>query len=370
MHALLELRQVLDGLDRRVHLLLREGGGDLEPAAVDDLVLDAVALEFFARLIEQIAVGAGELVVGLCGPDLGHLSAGGLILGDVAEFGHVPQHILEAVLVLAGVLSRVRQTRTLDHRSQQCAFGHVEFAGRLVEVVLRSDLDAVRLAAEVDGVEVVGEDLVLRQLLVDLERDEHLLDLAVEGALIGEVEVLDVLLGDRRTAAGVIVSGHTDDRTRQALDGDAAVLVEAVVLSGDGRLLHRCRDLVDRDVLAVLGLEGPEHGLAVVVVDRRGLSGGFLVRFGDVGDGITDAEEADDDDAGGEDADADEPRRGQPASPAGHALARIVEQAFVHVPARASARLRCGFGHRSPKSECAVCRFSQTFKDWKSMKIT
>ena len=111
---------------------------------------------------------------------------------------------------------------------------HGEVLGVLVEVRLRRGFDAVGAAAEVDRVEVSLEDLVLGQLVLDLDGEERLLDLAGVGPLLRQVEDLDVLLGDRRGALldGVgreVVPRGADD----ALEVEPAVGVEGPVLGSD-----------------------------------------------------------------------------------------------------------------------------------------
>src|SRR3546814_18241691 len=59
---------------------------------------------------------------------------------------------------------------------------------------------AVGATTEVDGVQVALEDLVLLELALELHREDGLLHLAGDAPLGGQVRVLDVLLGDRRTA--------------------------------------------------------------------------------------------------------------------------------------------------------------------------
>ena len=56
-------------------------------------------------------------------------------------------------------------------------------------------LDAVRLVAEPDLVEIKLEDLLLREDLLDVDGDEDFLDLALDGLLVGEEEVPCHLLG-------------------------------------------------------------------------------------------------------------------------------------------------------------------------------
>ena len=114
------------------------------------------------------------------------------------------------------------------------------------EVVLRRGLHAVRAVAEVEHVQVVGEDVVLALAVLEPDRDGRLADLAAEGAVVADVDVLDVLLRDRRAAlaraAGEVAVGRAQRRDRV----DALVLEEAGVLGRDDRLAHDLGDVLGR----------------------------------------------------------------------------------------------------------------------------
>ena len=144
-----------------------------------------------------------------------------------------------------------------------CTFG--------AEVRAGGGLHAVRAATEVDGVQVVLQDLVLRQLLLDLDADDELVDLARQRPLLGQVVVLHQLLGDGRAAlqrpAAQVVPGRAQDAGRR----EAAVLVELPVLRRQHRALQADRDLRQRHRLPVGLAEAAEHGLAVGEVHDRGL---------------------------------------------------------------------------------------------------
>ena len=128
---------------------------------------------------------------------------------------------------------RVEQRWSVHDARKDRSLADVERARILVEVGLRRRLDAIRPAAVVDGVEVALEDLVLAEVAVDLDGDDHLAQLAVDGAVLGEEVVLDVLLGDRRpTALHVTALERLPDRASDAAGRDAAVAVEVAVLSG------------------------------------------------------------------------------------------------------------------------------------------
>src|SRR5204862_5587911 len=86
----------------------------------------------------------------------------------------------------------------------------VQLAGVPVEVAPRSGLDAVGVAAEVRNVEVALENLIFRQVVFQRDRVSRFTNLARKGVgrccgfVCGrrgglDEDVLDVLLGDRRT---------------------------------------------------------------------------------------------------------------------------------------------------------------------------
>ena len=106
----------------------------------------------------------------------------------------------------------------------------------LVEVAEARRGDAIGANAEIDLVEIQLEDLVLRVGTLDADGEDSLLELALHRALAAEQEVLGDLLGDRRATLGTPVVtldlglDDFEDGTRDALEVDAAMLVEAAVL--------------------------------------------------------------------------------------------------------------------------------------------
>jgi hypothetical protein len=120
--------------------------------------------------------------------------------------------------------------------------------------VARSRLDAVGAFSQIDGVQVVGEDLVLAALTLEAQGEPHFDAFAPQGlGRAAEVAVLDQLLGDRRAAldhgAGALVGD------RGAGDGshvDAVVVVEAAILGAQHRVDEDLRNVVAVDGDAVL----------------------------------------------------------------------------------------------------------------------
>ena len=175
---------------------------------------------------------------------------------DELVLEHLPEHVALAIL---GALE-VRERRVLRRRLGQAAehgrLGDGEILGVLAEVDLGGGLHAVGAVAEIDVVEVDGEDLLLVEARLDLVREDRLADLAEDVALVTDEHQLGDLLRDGRAAlhdaAGLEVGeGGAQDAERV----DAVVLEEAVVLGGDEGLHHVLGDLVVGQDDALLQVE-------------------------------------------------------------------------------------------------------------------
>src|SRR5687767_13850191 len=100
------------------------------------------------------------------------------------------------------------------------------------EVHPRGGLDPVRTLAEVDSVQVLGEDLLLAPLAFELVRERGLPQLLEQRTvLLRDERVLDELLRDRGgTLGGTLAPYVLDDGARDARVVQALVGVEATVL--------------------------------------------------------------------------------------------------------------------------------------------
>ncbi len=159
---------------------------------------------------------------------------------------HQPQHHVApaqgGVHVQVGIEMVGRGDEACEHRRLR----HGELLGRFGEIRLRCRLHPVGTLAEVDGVEVLGDDLVLREAILQLPCQGRLLELASEGVGVADVQVLHQLLGDRRAALhdgardGVVVGGPGD-----GLHVEAVVVVEAPILDRHRRVTHGLGHLVE-----------------------------------------------------------------------------------------------------------------------------
>ena len=91
--------------------------------------------------------------------------------------------------------------------------------------------------AHVHLVGVHLEDALLGELLLQLDGDQHLRELALDGLLRGEEEAARELHGDGRAALAVAAFAQVDrGRFHQAEIIHAAVLEEAAVFDGQHRV--------------------------------------------------------------------------------------------------------------------------------------
>ena len=123
-----------------------------------------------------------------------------LALGHEAGLDQIVEHDVGAGARGRQVDVRRELRRRLEQAGQHRGLGQVHVARRLVEIELRRGVDAEGAAAEIGAVEVELQDLVLGQPRLQPDRQERLLDLALDGALVGQEQVLGELLGDRGAA--------------------------------------------------------------------------------------------------------------------------------------------------------------------------
>ncbi len=296
LHIHVEGRVELVAADLPVVLALLLGRAEeLELAnALDDVVAEP------ARVVvgRDAAVGGGlELDEVLVHRDGDGLVV--LVLRDAAGLEHRVQDDVPSFLVGGEVLGVGEMTVAglLHDPDEARSLGEGEVLRVDAEVALRRRLDAVGRVAEVRDVQVRGEDLLLRVLLLEADRELHLLDLAVVAArdrlLVRGVALLLGRKLERGLDEGVLDHLHRERRCPRldaSRDGIAergaddpghihpAVLEEAPVLA------------VDRGIQGVLGDLVVRHLLAVLVVDRRdvhGTCGGVrvdLVALGELAD--------------------------------------------------------------------------------------
>src|SRR5207248_1831489 len=222
--------------------------------------------------------------------------------------------------------------RRLWKAGEEAGLGQRQLARGLAEIGLRRRLDPIGPIAVVNPIEIGLEDLCLRVLMLDLDREDRLVQLAQDRPIFREVEVLDELLRDRAAALvetqmqQVIQAGLA--RAQQV---QTAVLIKATVLDGDGRLLHRRRDLLQWYDAAPLGalvdLRQQDGPCPVVDAGRERQAGGAEIGGrGEAGPHVQQARKNDEEDSGEQDGGSHHPGAKAQAAPSGggSATARAV----------------------------------------------
>jgi hypothetical protein len=137
----------------------------------------------------------------------------------------------------------------------------------LAEIDPRGRLHSVGAVPEIDRVQVFGEDLLLRPLVREVEGHRGLADLFEDRpvVLLGQC-VLDELLGDRRGTLDRVAGRIVDQGADRALEIDAGVGPERLVLGGDDGAAHVPADVgVGVDDLVVGRRELSDQPALVVV---------------------------------------------------------------------------------------------------------
>ena len=178
----------------------------------------------------------------------------GLRRADVVGFDHRREHHPLSQLGTVGVGKRIELGRRLRQTGQEARLCQGQLAGGLAEVGLRRGFHPIGAVSVKDAVQVGLEDLRLRVLMLDLDGEDGLVELAQNRSITGQIDVLDQLLGDRAPA---LVEAQVEQVLQPGLSGaqqvEPAVLVEGPVFDRDRRLPHRRRHLVESHDVAPLG---------------------------------------------------------------------------------------------------------------------
>ena len=208
------------------------------------------------QIVQHFADPVGDVIDG-AGAGRLHIVGGmadrGLRLRVGDEFGirHRREHDLRALLGAFGIAVRRQPRGRLDEAGEHRGFRQRDVLRRLAEIALRCGLDAIGAGAEIDAVQIELEDFVLGMLALQPQRELDFLQFALEGALLGQEQILGELLRQRRAAlrdAAVQDVGHR--RARDADGIDAVMRIEAAVLDGDERFRQIRRQVLQRDIAA------------------------------------------------------------------------------------------------------------------------
>ena len=250
--------------------------------------LRGLFLRFFGGIHHGLAVVVAGIAVTVGKDDLLRLGGVILLLRDLSliQQGVKDQHLTLAVLlpaplafkgaVLAGVVGDADQTGALGQR---------QLADALAEIGAGRSLHAVAGLAQTDAVQVRLQDLILVIALFQLQCAVYLHHLTLDGALVVAGHVLDELLGDGGTALHAPARQSAEDGAHRAPEVHAVMAFKALVLNGDGGILHVLGDVVkvDPDTVLAVAVQGLIHdplvGLGVQIVQLRGNLGLQLVHI-------------------------------------------------------------------------------------------
>ena len=132
----------------------------------------------------------------------------------------------------------------LDHPCHHGGLGVLQFPDVLAKEGVAGRLDAVGSLAQVDLVEVHGQDFILGVDLLDLHGEDHLLEFSGDPFFRGKEKVAGQLLGQGASAGAAATAQVDPDDADQAPKVDAIVAVEAAVLHRNDRVLQRAGDAV------------------------------------------------------------------------------------------------------------------------------
>ena len=268
---------VLHGRDRGLLGALLDRGGDGEATAVDLGLAPALVDQFLLHRLEDVPRLPGELVALLLLLELGERDLGAFGGSQPFLLDHAVEHVVPALREPFLEQFRLIVAGRLDDGRQGGPFGQGHLVDGLAVVGLGGRLDAVGAAAEVDGVQVVGQDLVLGLDRLELDREHQFIGLTGDVLILGQVGVLDVLLGDGGPALRASAGQVVPQRPADALGREPTVVIERAVLGGEHGMLHLEWDVLERHAGATHAADTADLGLAVGVHDLGGLGDGDVV---------------------------------------------------------------------------------------------
>jgi hypothetical protein len=226
--------------------------------------------------------GLGERAVDL----VGGREAG---LAHAVEHGVAPAQ--DTVCAFAGIV----EGRAARHAREGRGLRQGELARGLVEVEPARGLDAAQAGAEGHAVQVLLEDLVLREGGLDAEGEDHLAELAARGAGTRDHRAGELLGQGRRARDEAAVPDGLDGGARHGQRVDAGMDAEAKVLGRDHGPRHAVAHFGERDPASALpvvrAVLAQEHAVAIAD-DERHVGGRRLAeRRGQVGEGRGDGED-------------------------------------------------------------------------------
>ena len=177
---------------------------------------------------------------------------------------------------------RIPGGRRRNDGGQQSGLLKGQICGAGAEVLFGRRLNAISAAPKVNRVEVALEDLVLAEVVIHLHRQHRLADFAQVIGGLPQVIILHVLLGESGAALALAAGEVIERRARDAAQVNSVVGVEVLIFRGDDGVAHVVRQALQGNRGPIEIEDGPHLGCAVFVVNARALSGGDVVRLGNL----------------------------------------------------------------------------------------
>ena len=169
---------------------------------------------------------------------------------DDAVFMHGIQHSVGPVIggshiALEHVQARIVFIRALGKAGQYCAFTQAQLIQRFTEVVPGGHLDTVVGVTVENRVHVYFQNLVLVELPLQFQGQINFLDLPLVCYFLGQIGILDDLLGDGAAAVAGGVCQLAPDSVQKARQVEAVMLIEPFVFYGNKCVLEVLRHFID-----------------------------------------------------------------------------------------------------------------------------
>ena len=176
-----------------------------------------------------------------------------LRIAQVVEVMHSAQDVLLANLGAFRIDHRVVGRGRFGQTGQHGRFCRGQLVEGLAVVDLCRGGKTIGALAQIDLVDVELKDLVFGEILLDLECEQHFIQLAGDGFFRRQEEVTGHLHGDGRGALLLATGDQIGcGSAREAEYIHAGVLIEAIIFRRQDRLLHNVGDLIDLDDLTTL----------------------------------------------------------------------------------------------------------------------
>ena len=174
----------------------------------------------------------------------------GLLGGDKANVFHALDDVELARPGAAGVGDRVVGRRCLGQTRQHGGFGNTDVFQRFAKIGFRRCGKTIGAVAQVDLVHVDLKNLVLGQHVLQLECQQHFVNLATERSFGRKIDVACHLHGDGGGSLAFQTANVGQTSAHHAFVVHPTVLVKTGVFNGKYGIFHDRRNVLDRRQIA------------------------------------------------------------------------------------------------------------------------